>query len=99
VLHATTCLEGDATMDTDKNSLVLNELSKLLAERGVRFEGELSPDRSLSEVGIDSLELALAFSHFEQHYEAEFDNDDIAHGRYNSIGDVVSKIAARIHVA
>lgn len=81
---------------SDPVERVLSELKGVFVERGVFADADVSADRGLSELGIDSIELALAFAHFEQRYDAEFENQEIDHARYRSLKDVARAIAGKL---
>lgn len=76
---------------------ILTELKGLLIERGLIASQEVSPDTELKKLLIDSVEIALIFSHFEQKYEAMFENQEILGGQYKNLSDIAQTISNRIN--
>ena len=73
------------------------ELKELLSDRGVFPAQETPSNTELKLLGIDSVEIALVFSHFEQKYDAMFENQEILGGKYKTLDDVIEVIFSRIH--
>ncbi|MFJ1637808.1 MULTISPECIES: phosphopantetheine-binding protein [unclassified Streptomyces] len=58
--------------------------------------GELSPEVGLGEAGMDSLDLIIVFSHFEEKWEIEFDNEEVDPLGFDSLADLADALAARV---
>ena len=76
---------------------VFTELRGLLLDRGILSTQEVSMDTELKQLLIDSVEIALIFSHFEQKYDAMFENQEILGGKYKNLGEIVSTISQKIN--
>lgn len=78
--------------DTD----MLERLTALLRERIDVPAEELRRDASLEELGLDSVELAFIFSHFERDTGLNFDDAEVDVSRYGTLGSVADVLAAKV---
>ena len=54
---------------------------------------------SLSEIGMDSLDLIIVLSHFEEHWGVEVDNEAADPLSFQSLGELADMLAARVNSA
>lgn len=80
------------------NEQILSELKGLLEDRGIAGSSQIVPEAELKNLAIDSVEIALIFAHFEQKYDAMFENQEILGGQYKTVSDIVQTIEKKIKI-
>ena len=56
-----------------------------LAGHGRPIQGILDPETPLDSVGVDSIDLIVVLTHFEQEYNLDFENLDVDSEQYPSL--------------
>jgi len=82
------------TMDRDT---ALEAIRLALADRP-HLEGlaDLAPTARLSDTGMDSLDLIIVFSYFEEKWEIEFDNEEVDPLGFDTLATLADALAARV---
>lgn len=75
---------------------VLERLRRLLRDRLDLTDEELGPEATLTDLGMDSVELAFVFSYFERDTGLSFDDAEVDVMRYEAVGDIAELLAAKI---
>jgi acyl carrier protein len=74
----------------------LTKLSALLENRLELAAGtRLDPDLEIDEAGIDSVDLAFVFAHWERTTGAIFEDDEFDVRRYKTVGNLAAALAAK----
>lgn len=78
---------------------ILTTIAELLSDRvNAPAQSAFGPDQELRSLAIDSIDLALVFSHFEQESGLEFANEDIGLERYQTLRAVALAIREKLGV-
>lgn len=79
-------------------SAALEAIRTALAERPhLGHLADVAPTATLSEAGMDSLDLIIIFSHFEDRWEIEFDNEEVDPLGFDSLAELADALAARVN--
>jgi acyl carrier protein len=58
---------------------------------------QLNLNTELADAGIDSIDLMVVFSHFEESAGLDFDDDEVAPELFSTLGDLAAFFADRIN--
>lgn len=76
----------------------LDIIADLLRQRPhLGQDSKLDADASLHDLGVDSLDLMVIFSCFEESFGVSFENEEIAPEAYPTLGDLAAFFASRIN--
>jgi acyl carrier protein len=91
------------TTESTSYAEVLHEIRRIMSERLAR--GERADDNKdvvvdettrLDDIGVDSIDLVVVLTYFEQHLGLQFENEDVDIGRYACIGALARMISERV---
>ncbi|WP_018505375.1 acyl carrier protein [Parafrankia discariae] len=83
---------------TDERGAVLEMIKIVLAERPHLPEG-LDATTTLEEIGIDSLDLIVVFSRFEERWGVPYTEEETDWTVFETLGALADALVARAHAA
>ncbi|MFK4100733.1 phosphopantetheine-binding protein [Streptomyces sp. NPDC019531] len=86
--------------ETIDGTAALEAIRLALADRPhLENLADLPPTATLSEAGMDSLDLIIVFSYFEEKWEIEFDNEEVDPLGFDTLAALANTLAARVSSA
>ncbi|SCL17992.1 acyl carrier protein [Micromonospora inyonensis] len=74
----------------------LDRLITLLTDRTDAFAPSVTADRRISDLGIDSIDMAYILSTFEREHDVDFADSDFDYERYETVRDLAVMIEVRL---